>query len=271
MFVLFEFDFTSIILLFHLQSNTILSVNLEQGCVNNLQLSSFMDMASDKFSQTFRNKDVIWKMKTDFLISDDLLILFTPYDNQIEIVNLQKMAVYSMNLPFRIESILPALENRWLIQSNSNKIYTLVKSSATNPCPNVLKSIEIAAVNGDKLGDLVSCGKDNLREDILSNALKKNINSPNRLLADDKNFATIIVGFPELDGENDVFFWPRKEKRKISCQPIITDNGQIVRTISPNLVPRGIFPDDKKPLEVSAYFEIVDTCNHKVRYLPIPQ
>lgn len=252
-------------------SNTILSVNLEQGCVNNLQLSSFMDMASDKFSQTFRNKDVIWKMKTDFLISDDLLILFTPYDNQIEIVNLQKMAVYSMNLPFRIESILPALENRWLIQSNSNKIYTLVKSSATNPCPNVLKSIEIAAVNGDKLGDLVSCGKDNLREDILSNALKKNINSPNRLLADDKNFATIIVGFPELDGENDVFFWPRKEKRKISCQPIITDNGQIVRTISPNLVPRGIFPDDKKPLEVSAYFEIVDTCNHKVRYLPIPQ
>lgn len=230
-----------------------------------------MDMASDKFSHAFRNKEVTWQLKTDLIISNDRLILFTPNDNKIDVVDLSTMAAYSMSLPFSIESILPASEEKFLIQSDSNKKYVLVKSSSSNPCPNLLKDVEEVASGVKKMGSFLTCGKESLREDILSKALKQNVDSPNRLLASDNTFANIIVGFPELDSVNEVYLWPRKERLRNSGQVITTDHGQIVRTISPNFVPKEVFPDGKKPSEISAYFEIVDTSNHKVRYLPIPQ
>lgn len=216
-----------------------------------------------KFSQVFRNKEIIWQLKSDLLVSNDRLILFTPDDNKMEIVNLDTMIVYSMNFPFPVESILIASEEKWLIQSNSKKKYLLVKSLSDNPCPNVLKEIEETPL---EIGDFLSCGKESLREDHLSNALKQNIDSPNRILVSDNSFATIIVGFPELDSANDVYHWPRDKRMRNSAQPIIADRGQIVRTISSNFVPKDIFSNGNK-----AYFEIVDTFNHKVRYLPIPQ
>lgn len=239
--------------------------------MHNLQLSSFMDVASDKISHAFGNKGSTWQLLSDLVTSNDRLILFTPNSDRIEVVDLSTMAAYSMVMPFEIESILPASEERWLIQSNTRKKYAFVKSLPANPCPNVLKEIEEVDSDAFKIGSFLSSGRSSLKGDILSSALKQNIDSPNRLLATENTFATVVVGFPELDSSNEVFVWPRKQARRASDSPIITEHGQVVRTISASEVPKEVFSDGKKPVEISAYFEIVDTVNQKARYLPIPE
>ena len=230
-----------------------------------------MDVASDKISQAFGNAGFIWQLKSDLITSNDRLVLYTPNSNRIEVVDLSTMSAYSIIMPFEIKSILPASEEKWLIQSNSRKKYVFVKSSPSNPCPNILKQIEDVDSDTSKIGSFLSSARDSLKEDILSSALKQNINSPNRLLATENTFATIVVGFPELDSSNEVFLWPRKEGRITSGSPIITEHGQVIRTIPASEVPKEVFSEGKKQGEVSAYFEVIDTISHKARYLPIPQ
>ena len=234
-------------------------------------MSSFIDVASGKIYQAFGNKELIWKLKPDLLESNNRLVLYAPNSNKIEVVDLSSMAAYSMMLPFEIESILLASEKKWLIQTNSRKKYVLVKSLPTNPCPNILKEIEEVDSDATGIGSFLASSKESLKENILSSAVNQNINSPNRLLATDNTFATIVIGFPELDSANEVFLWPRQERSKNSSPPIVTEHGQIVRIVSLNEVPKEASLDGRKQTEVSAYLEVVDTINHKARYLPIPQ
>ena len=56
-----------------------------------------------------------------------------------------------------------------------------------------------------------------------------------------------------------------------STLPIISENGQIIRTISSSKVPASALPNEKKETDPCNYLEVVDTCNKKVRYIPIPQ
>ncbi|KAL6257046.1 hypothetical protein P5V15_011981 [Pogonomyrmex californicus] len=210
-------------------------------------------------------------MNTDLLLSHNLIVLYTQDHDKIEVINLQNMCAYSMTLPNYIESVLLASDKKWLIQDVSKDKYILTKSSDSNPCPNVLRELDESNSADLKTGSVLNCGKSSLHKTELSKALQQKIDCPNRLLATDNTYAGIATGFPDLESSNELHFWPRKGRMRSFIKPIITQDGQVVRTISSNQVPDEVFPKDKKPTGICGYLEIVDTVNHKLRYIPIPE
>ncbi|XP_020295442.1 von Willebrand factor A domain-containing protein 8 isoform X2 [Pseudomyrmex gracilis] len=251
-------------------SNSILVVNVNEGSVRELQTSSFLDAAGDRISSVFRSGGPQWKMKTELLSPHNLIVLYTLRESKVEIIDLSSMSVYSMNLPCNIESLSLASENKWLIQDTSRNKHVLTKSSNSDPCPNVLRELDESNSTDLKTGSVLNCGTTSLHKEELSEALQQKIDSPNRLLVTDNTYAGIAIGFPDLDSSNELHFWPRKRRTRSFITPIITQNGQIIRTISPNQIPDEIYPKDKKHMEISGYLEIVDTVKHKLRYIPVP-
>ncbi|XP_077256082.1 von Willebrand factor A domain-containing protein c12.2 isoform X4 [Temnothorax americanus] len=252
-------------------SNSILVVNVNEGSIRELQFSSFLDTASDRISNAFRSKNFQWKMKADLLPSHNLIVLYTQDHDKLEVIDLQSMCAYSMSLPCNIESILLASDRKWLIQDASKDKYILTKSSDSDPCPYVLRELDESNSVDLKTGSVLNCGRSSLHKTELSKALQQKIDCPNRLLVTDNTYAGIATGFPDLDSSNELHFWPRRGRTRSFITPIVTQNGQVIRTISPNQVPDEVYPKDTKHTGISGYLEIVDTVNHKLRYIPIPE
>ncbi|XP_023290706.1 von Willebrand factor A domain-containing protein 8 [Orussus abietinus] len=254
-------------------TNGLLYVNLEEKSVRPFQLSSFLESASDRLSNAFGSKDSTWKLQPDLSTSDDQLVFYTPGGNKMEVIDLKTMTAYSLALPFDISLVLLASPEKWLVQDAARTKYILEKVSGKSPCPNTLRHVVESGDAGEaNLGRILSCGRSGLKDSILSEVLQQKISSPNRLMASDSTFASVVVGFPDLDSTLDVYFWPRKERTRTLTRPIVFDHGTVVRTL-----PRGQVPTDAIPSQnethvgVSAYLEVVDTINHKVRYIAIPE
>ncbi|XP_014486715.1 PREDICTED: von Willebrand factor A domain-containing protein 8 [Dinoponera quadriceps] len=252
-------------------SNSTLMVNIDDGSVRELQTSSMLDIASDRISSAFGSTGPQWKMKADLLSSHNLLVFFTHGQNKIDVLDLRTMFACSMNLPCDVESLSLASDKKWLIQDTSKNKYVLAKSSDADPCPNVLRELNESNSAYLKAGSVLSCGKSSLSEADLSEALQQRISSPNRVVVTDNTYAGIAVGFPDLDGSNDLHFWPRKGSTRSFMTPIVTQHGRVIRTVSPDQVPDEVCPKDKRRMGISGYLEIVDTVRRKLRYIPIPE
>lgn len=246
-------------------------INTDEGSVQEIQLSSIFEQTFDKISNTLGRQNLNWKMLPDLIVTNDQIVFYVPNKNKVEVVNLDSMSGYSIDLPCDAESILLASANKWLIQDTFRNKYVFEKSSGSQPCPNVLREIQESDGNDLRKDFLLNCSQDNLHQNILSEALQRKINSPNRLLASNNMYAGIVVGFPELDSANELYYWPRKKRLNDFITPIITTDGQVIRTISVEQVPDEVCPSDKKHTGITGYLEIVNTVNHKVRYVPIPE
>ena len=252
-------------------SNILLLVNLNNKSARQIQLSSFLDMASDKISNAFRPKVLHWKMKGDLISSHNQVVFHTFNSNKIEVIDLGSTCAYTINLPFDVESVLIPSEKKWLIQGRSRDKYILTKSSDSSPCPNVLREVDETNGNHIKVGSFLSCSSNDLPSSVLSAALEQKIDSPNRLLVTDNTYASIAVGFPDLDSFNEVHYWPRQQPSRSFTPPITMESGQIIRTVVPEELPDDILPTNGRQLGVTGYLEIVDTVNHKLRYIPVPE
>lgn len=246
-------------------------VNVNDGSARELQTSSLLDIAGDRISSAFGSAGPHWKMKSDLLSSHNLLVFFTHGQNKIDLVNLQTTLAHSMSLPCDIESLLLASDKKWLIQDTSKNKYILAKSTDADPCPNILRELNESNSAYLKTGSVLSCGKSSLSEADLSEALQQKISSPNRVVVTDNTFAGIAIGFPDLDGTNELHFWPRKGRTRSFMTPIVTQHGQVIRTISPEQIPDEVYSKDKRRMGISGYLEIVDTVRRKLRYIPIPE
>ncbi|KAK0097221.1 hypothetical protein PV326_002877 [Microctonus aethiopoides] len=256
------------------KSNTFISLDLQEGSAKIVQLSTFFGAAGDRLSQAFGNKVLEWKLLTDLMTSNNQAVFYTPNGSKVEILDLKNLNAYSMCLPFVIESIILASSDKFLIQSPPNNFYILEKSNKTSPCPNILRQVETNINQTINIGAIAKCGIENLNKNILTQALKQNIDSPNRLITSDFTYASIIMGFPELDSNNDIHVWPRNERIKSNNKnnnsgPIITDSGQIIRVLSSEKIPEEARIGDGGQT-IPNYLEVVDIVNKKIRYLPIP-
>ncbi|XP_053996012.1 von Willebrand factor A domain-containing protein 8 isoform X1 [Hylaeus anthracinus] len=252
-------------------SNVLLLVDVNNKSARQMQLSSFFDIASDKLSNAFRNRSLLWKMKTDLTLSHNQIVFYTFDSDKIEVIDLHSSCAYTITLPFDVESVLLPSEKKWLIQDTSRKKYILTKSSESSPCPNVLQAVRESNDSHLKSGSFLSCSKNDLSASVLGAALEQKIDSPNRLVVTDNTYASIAVGFPDLDSTNELHIWPRTQRSRSFTPPIVTEGGQVIRTIVPEEVPDGVFPNDARHLGVAGYLEIVDTVNHKLRFIPIPE
>lgn len=246
-------------------------VNVTEGSAQELQTSSLLDIASDRISSVFGDAGPHWKMKADLLSSHNLIVFFTHGQDKIDLVNLQTMLVYSMSLPCDIESLLLASDKKWLIQDTSKNKYVLTKSADDDPCPSILRELNESNSAYLKTGSVLSCGKSSLSEADLSAALQQKTSAPSRVVVTDNTYAGIAIGFPDLDGSNELHFWPRKGRTRSFITPIVTQRGQVIRTVSPDQVPDEVYPKDKRHIGISGYLEIVDTVHRKLRYIPIPE
>ena len=259
------------VLVYEETSNVLLIVNLGEGFVQKVEILSFFDIASDKISNALRNTSFHRKMKTDLIKSHNQIVFYVYNSNKIEVVDLNRMCFYIVNLPFEIESILLPSEKRWLIQGRNQNKYILKKSVESSPCPNILQQVEESSKNNFENDLFLSCTGSNLNSNLLSAALKQKIDSPNRLLVSNNTYATIAVGFPDLDSFNELHTWPRPKQSRSSAPPVFMDNGQIIRTVTAREVPNDILPNTGANLGVVGYIEIVDIVNQKLRYIPVPE
>ncbi|XP_043278620.1 von Willebrand factor A domain-containing protein 8 isoform X2 [Venturia canescens] len=253
-------------------SNGSLLINLESGSVQSIQTSSLLSSASEKWSQTFGNRSTFWRMSGDLLRSDNLVIFYTYNEDRIEATNMETLTSYSMTLPCKIESLLVPSSDKWLIQDTSKNLYVLQKSGENDPCPNILKEIARVSVNkSPNIGRLTGSSNSNMDDALLGKALNEQISSPNRILASDSTYASLAIGFPELEGSNEIYTWPRNERVSASNPPLITEQGQVIRTLPSNKVPEEVIPGDPKSQRFSGFLEIVDPVNQTNRYLAIPE
>lgn len=235
-------------------------------------MASLLDAASDKLTQVLGSRGFTWKLKPDLISSHDLVVLFTPNNDRIEVVDLKSKSCYSMKLPFEIESLLTASADKWLILTTSGEKFVLRKSHGAKSCPDVVAEVNDAENFSDsELKSVSSCARKDLSSSMLSDALGRKIDSPNRLIAGDGAYAGIIVGFPDLESGNEVFVFPRNERVKSGVSPIVTDDGQVIRSISPGKVPADGLREGKRHPGASGYLEVVDVVRRSARYIPIPQ
>nr|XP_050853012.1 von Willebrand factor A domain-containing protein 8 [Vespula vulgaris]XP_050853013.1 von Willebrand factor A domain-containing protein 8 [Vespula vulgaris] len=252
-------------------NNSLLMINTDKASVQQVQLSSILEQTVDKISNSLGRQNFNWKMLPDLIASENQIVFFVPNNNKMEVVNLDSMSAYSINLPCDVESILLASANKWLIQDTFKNKYIFEKSVESQPCPNVLREIQESDSTYLRKDLLLNCAQENLHENILSEALQRKINSPNRLLVTNNIYAGIVIGFPELDSANELHYWPREKRLNSYITPIITNDGQVIRTVSTKQVPEEVCPSDKKHTGIAGYLEVVNTVNHKVRYIPIPE
>lgn len=227
--------------------------------------------ASDKIAQVLKNKNILWKLKSDLILSNNQLVFYTPNSNKIEVIDLGTMNAFTMNLPIELDSILIASSEKWLLQSTLQDKFILQKNTASSPCPNILRKIEAQNTGSYKLGSLSSNSKTGLSSESLSKALKQKIDSPNRIITTDTSYADILVGFPDLDSSNEVLSFPRKKKIDSFITPIITNHGHIIQSVNSDNVPKSALYEGKPHPGSSGYLEIVDPVEKKMRYVPIPR
>lgn len=253
-----------------LQSNVLLLVNLNEGSVRKIELASFLDKASDRISNAFRSSNVQWLMKSDLIQSHNQIVFHTYNSNKIEVMDLHSMSSYMINLPFEIESMLLPSEKKWLIRDTKGNKYILKKSTDSTPCPNILQGVDESSKDNFTVGSLFSCTNTSMNSNTLSAAVGQKIDSPNRLLATDNTYASIAVGFPDLESPNEIYCWQRPRRSSSVRDAIVTENGQIVRTVALEEVPDEILSKSERNMGIAAYLEVVDTVNDKLRYIPVP-
>lgn len=259
------------VLVYEETNNVLLVVNLNDGSVQKVEIVSFFDIASNKISNALRNVSFHRRMKPDLIKSHNQIVFYTYNSNKIEVIDLNRMCFYTMNLPFDIESILLPSEKRWLIQASNESKYILKKSTDSSPCPNVLQQVEESSKNSSETDLFFGCTGSNLSSNALSAALKQKIDSPNRLLVSDNTYASVAVGFPDLDSFNELHSWPRPKHIRSSIPPVFMDNGQIIRLVTSREVPDDVIPNIETNLGIIGYLEIVDIVNQKLRYVPVPE
>ncbi|XP_012262209.2 von Willebrand factor A domain-containing protein 8 [Athalia rosae] len=259
------------ILLHEETSNSLLLINPETGAVQALHSSSFLESAGDTLSRALRSGNLTWQLKTDLLKSNDQIISYTIHANKLEVIDLKSMSAYSMTLPFNVDSIFLSSPSRWLVQDISNGKYILEKESSSSPCPNVLKPIDQTNFDVQKMGWVLGGSCQKLNDELVGDVLEQKIESPNRLLVTDDTYATLAVGFPDLDSSIDIYYWPRNSRVRGYCPPIVSENGQIIKTVSSEQVPADILPGGKKQPGITGYLEVVDVAHRKLRYIPIPE
>lgn len=253
------------------QNNVLLLLNLNEGTVRKIEMLSFFDVTSNKITNALKNMNIRRKMKSDLLKSHNQIVFYSYNSNKIEVIDLNLMCFYTINLPFRIQSILLPSEKKWLIDDTERNKYILKKSTYSSPCPNILLKIEESSKHNFKIDSFLNCTNNSLNSNLLSAALKQKIDSPNRLLVSDNTYANIAVGFPDLDSFNELYSWPRAKSSNNFTPTISMDNGQIVKVVTPQEVPDDVFPKTGENYEIARYLEIVDIVNHKLRYIPVPK
>lgn len=302
--------FSSVVAVHDEVSDKVLLVEPDSGSIISLQIDEHTDVfaplrdmvqrvgsAQNKPSSHFR-------LVTDFA-QDNKLLFYTPGSNRVQMIDLSLDAPmsYKLELPILIESLHPLNEHQYLVsardisdssmtgEENSepvSRLYLLRRESADEPMPSTLNPIvQNMSEEGENTTDITKINRHGLSDFGLKMVLGENMSSPNTIFNSSQSYATLVMGFPELEfSANEVYHWPKLAEDNVKPEPTTnrTDRGknnvflrescQIISPISADKIPTAFKENNyglSTPGNIMAYLQVVDLMAGKLRFIPVPE
>ncbi|XP_065352663.1 von Willebrand factor A domain-containing protein 8 isoform X2 [Cloeon dipterum] len=266
-------------------NNKVVIVCPETKEASQIMLRTNVTETAGKISQSFLGRSAVrWRMKNDFA-NKNWTVLFEAGGNKMEVLDVEGLAVQSMQLPFDLQDLHLVAEDRWLLEDTRRNKYIMEKTRPEDACPSQLRRlVEEGGVAA--LGPISGVASVELTPFTLGKVLGKQVTAPNRLLASRDAHAALAVGLPDL-AETEIFLWPktksnyvppgasrRSSSREGPEKPIfLPKSGQVVRPVARWQVPADIRPSAgvKGAGSPAAFIEVADLLFKKLRYIPVPE
>ena len=189
---------------------------------------------------------------------------------------------------------------------DSGNMFMLKKESVDDMIPTMLSPViqhtvnisdEMAAgaeILDKKTTNLLEISTAGITDYGLSKAFGSKISSPHSVMVSDNTYAGVVLGFPELEfSPSEVHVWPRPKEATIGQEKpssnnygggvskkfsdptknivILRNSSQIVRPVSYSELPKDCKAATQGPGNVTAYLEVVDLMQNKLRFIPVPE
>ena len=217
-------EVSNVLALVEPNAGSIISVQFPQ---NDQWLSPVKDIVRKSFhsggGQT--EKQPYFRMSNSFA-SDNKLVFYAVGGTTVQLLDLSVPVSHKVELPFKIESLHPLNEDQYLVSTLNNEdpnqpspsMYLLKRDSEDDPIPTMLSPVrqnyETESLRIDGIDAVENKGLSDMG---LKCVLKETVSSPNTLASGSDSYATLLMGFPELEySANEVYVWPRSKSSNSS-------------------------------------------------------
>ena len=212
-------EVSNILALVEPNAGSIISVQFPQ---NDQWLTPVKDIVRKSFhsggGQT--EKQPYFRMSNSFA-SDNKLVFYAVGGTTVQLLDLSVPVSHKVELPFKIESLHPLNEDQYLVSTLNNEdpnqpspsMYLLKRDSEDDPIPTMLSPIrQNYEMEGLRIDGIDAVENKGLSDMGLKCVLKETVSSPNTLASGSDSYATLLMGFPELEySANEVYVWPRSK------------------------------------------------------------